>query len=203
MTSVLMLARLRTLLDEASAGFWTEPEEYAALSDGQREVFNIIFKKDPHSQMLKPLLKDKDQTGGSNQAIALPSDFREFVNAKMATTTGGTKIPAKVIDYNDTHLQNVNNSYLKPITASPVVYVKGTTSLGRKIYFEPLSSNADYSITYMTNPTEISSIVEPILPSDTHESIIVYAFSFLLRKDLRQVEADSAYKLFLDMVGKV
>ena len=55
----------------------------------------------------------------------------------------------------------------------------------------------------MTQPTEISAAIEPVLPSEVHEPIIVYAFSFLLRKDLRQVEADSAYKLFLDMVGKL
>lgn len=203
MNSALMYARLATLLDEANSGFWTDTERYAALSDGQREVFNIVFKKDPHHQILKTLLRDSQATGVSNQAISLPSDFKEIMSAKIAITTGGTKIPAKPIDYNDTHLQNVNNSYLKPITASPVVYVKGTTSLGRKIYFEPSSASSDYIINYITEPTEITSAISPILPAEAQEPIIVYAFSFLLRKDLRQVEADSAYKLFLDMVGKI
>jgi len=40
MTTANLLSRLRTLLDEASAGFWTDVECYAALSDGQKEIVN-------------------------------------------------------------------------------------------------------------------------------------------------------------------
>ena len=204
MTSVLMLARLRTLLDESAAGFWTDTEAYAALSDGQREVFNVVFKRDPHSQTLKNLLRDTaDGTAASNQAITLPTDFREFVVAKLAVTTTETKKPCRVIDYNESHFQNQQNTYLAPNKANPVVYVKGTTALGKKIYFEPSSASSDYSITYITQPTEISAAVEPVLPVDAQEPIIIYAFSFLLRKDLRAQEADGAYKIFSDMVGKL
>jgi hypothetical protein len=63
--------------------------------------------------------------------------------------------------------------------------------------------NGDYTIVYLKQPTEISGSAEPLLAEETHEAIILYAFSFLLRKDLRQPEADGAYKLFLDMVGKL
>jgi hypothetical protein len=203
MTSANLLSRLRTLLDESSAGFWTDNECYAALSDGQNEIVNILFQRDPYNQALKTLWKEVSITGGSNQTISIPSDFKEIINAEIAITTGETKKACKKINYDDLHLQNSENSYLKPIIASPVIYVKSTTSLGRKIYFEPSSASSDYTIVYLTQPIGITNIAQPTLPLETQESMIVYAFSFLLRKDLRQAEADSAYKLFLDMVGKL
>ena len=55
----------------------------------------------------------------------------------------------------------------------------------------------------MTNPTEITSVINPVLPDAAHEAIIYFAFSFLLRKDLRAAEADGAYKLALETAGKI
>ena len=203
MTSALMLSRLRTLLDESSAGFWTDNECYYALSDGQREVVNVIFKNNPNSQLLKALFMPKSGTDTSSSAITLPSDFKEFVVASYTTVTTEDQYPCKIVVYDDFFLREKNNTYLAPSRANPVVYVKPDTTIGRKIYFEPTSSHADYSIVYLTEPTEISSSINPLLPAEAQEAIIIYAFSFLLRKDLRATEADGAYKLFLDMVGKL
>src|SRR5574343_1475580 len=100
MTSALLLSRLRTLLDESSVGFWTDTECYAALADGQNEVVNIIFQRDPNNQVLKTLWKVKSGTGVTNQAITI-SDFKELLNAKLAVTTGQDLKPCKVIQYNE------------------------------------------------------------------------------------------------------
>jgi hypothetical protein len=202
MTSAFLLTRLRTLLDESSAGFWTDDECYRALSDGQNEVVNITLQRNPSNQILKTLWKTKSGTGVTNQAITI-SDFKELLNAKLAVTTTQDLKPCKVVEYNELFLHNKDNSYLNPIVASPVVYVSATTSLGRLVYFEPSSASSDYTILYITQPTELSGTTQPLLPLEAQEAMIVYAFSFLLRKDLRQAEADSAYKLFLDMVGKL
>lgn len=202
MTSALMLSRLRTLLDESEAGFWTDDEAYRALSDGQNEIVNIIFQRDPNSRILKTLWKTKSGTGVSNQAILI-TDFKELLNAKLAVTTGDDLKPCKVVEYNELFLHNKDNSYLNPIVASPVVYVSASTSLGRLVYFEPSSASSDYTILYITQPTELNGATQPLLPVEAQEAMIIYAFSFLLRKDLRQAEADSAYKLFLDMVNKL
>ena len=78
MTSAFLLARLRTLLDESSAGFWTDDECYRALADGQNEIVNIVFQKDPSNQILKTLWKSKEGTNVTNQAITI-TDFKEFL----------------------------------------------------------------------------------------------------------------------------
>lgn len=202
MTSTQMLSRLRTLLDENSAGFWTDTECYNALSDGQREVINILFKVNPYHQGLKSLLKTQSAIGVSGTAISLPSDFKELLNATWSTVTGETQFPCNIKDYDTQFLIDKNNTYLAPHRASPVVYIKAGTTVGRKIYFEP-ASTGDYTFVYLTNPPEIDGSTNPILPVETHEPIIVYAFSFLLRKDLRGAEADGAYKLFLEMASKL
>lgn len=203
MTSAEMLARLETLLDEVGTGFYTPTEKYAALSDGQRAVVNFIYQRDPHNQNLKTLLKTVGATNGNNQGIAVPSAFKEIVTGELAVTTGGTLYPCRVVNYDLEFITDKDNDYLKPIAASPVVYVKASTSIGRKIYFEPSSANSDYSLVIFTNPTEITSGTNPVLPDATHEAIIQWAFSFLIRKESRVAEADNAYKLFFEMVGKI
>ena len=203
MTSVLLLSRLRTLLDEAEEGFWTDDECYAALSDAQREAVNNIFARNPFNENLKTLIKTVDGTNVTNQAIALPTAFKDIVTGELAVLTGGTKYPCKVIDYNKDFIDDKNNDYLKPIAASPVVYVKASTVVGRKIYFEPTGANTDYSLLIITNPTEITASINPILPEATHEALIYWAFQFLLRKDLRVEEANGALALFTEMIGKL
>lgn len=203
MTSVLMLARLRTLLDEASASFWTDTEAYAALSDGQRAVTDILFAKNRNHHLLKPLLKQVEGSDAHSYDITLPTDFKEFINATYCTVTTEDKFPCEIKDYNTDFLTDKDNTYLTPIRMNPVVYINATTSLGRKIYFEPSSLHSDYIITYLTQPTEIDGSTQPLLPAETQESMILYAFSFLLRKDMRAQEADGVYKLFLEMTSKL
>ena len=200
MTSANMLARVRTLLDEASAGFWTDAEIYSALSDGQREVVDILFAKSRKHNLLKSLLKTASDTDTTSSAITLPTDFKEFINASYTTLTTEDKLPCKIVDYDEIFLRDKDNTYLTPIRATPVVYLSATTGL-RLIYFEPTSIHCDYSILYLKQPTEIASGTEPILPPETHEAIIMYAFSFVLRKDMRQAEADSALKTFTNLAG--
>ena len=198
MTTALMLARLRTLLDESAAGFWTETEEYAALSDGQKELSNIVFQKNPHSQILKPLLSSKSGTETTGTEIDLPDDFKAFMNAKWSTVTTSTQYPCRIVNYDAQFIQDKNNTYLAPMRASPVIYVVGST-----FSFEPVSTVGDYSSIYLSQTTDIDGSTEPILLAEAHESIVIYAFSFLLRKDLRAQEADGVYKTFLDMAGKL
>lgn len=200
MTSVEMLARLRTLLDEASAGFWTDTEAYSALSDGQREVVDILFSKNRKHSLLKSLLKTATGSNTTSTGITLPTDFKDFVNAEYASVTGASKMPCKLVDYDEVFLRDKENSYLTPIRATPVIYLNATTGL-RLICFEPTSSASDYNIVYLKQPTEIASGTDPILPVETHEAIIMYAYSFLLRKDLRQAEADSILTVFTNLAG--
>ena len=202
MTSALMLARLRTLLDEATASFWTDTECYAALSDGQRMVVDGLYQKSPKHHLLKTLFKRATGSDTTSSAITLPTDFKEFVNATYTTLTTEDQKPCRIVNYDAEFLLEKDNSYLAPNRATPVVYLSATTGL-RLIYFEPTSIHADYTIVYLKQPTEIDGSTNPLLPDETHEAIILYAFSFLLRKDLRAQEADGAYKLFLDMVGKL
>lgn len=197
-----MVIRVRTLLDETgvTTGFWTDTEAYSALSDGQREVVDILFAKSRKHNLLKVLLKTATGSNTTSIGITLPTDFKEFINAQYTSVTGASKMSCNVVDYDEVFLRDKENTYLTPIRATPVVYLSATTGL-RLIYFEPASLTSDYSIVYLKQPTEISGAVEPILSPETHESIIMYAFSFLLRKDQRQAEADSALKVFTNLAG--
>lgn len=188
MTSTEALARVRTLLDEASTGFWTNTEVYSALTDGQKEVANIVLsiyrvrrEANPLEKMPTILINLLTNVTGTNKSSSVekPNDFWQLSSAKFARITGETEKTCIVKIYDDEYLRSVDNLYSKPSKGFPHVYDFGTT-----IEFNPSSSSGDYTIYYFKKTTDIDENTEPILPEETHNAIVQYAYEEVIVKDI-------------------
>lgn len=208
MTRTEMLARVRTLLDEASASFWTDTEVYSALADGQQEVANYflnIYKikaeQDLDTLIPQPLevLYTAETNTTATGLVSRPSDFWHLVSATFAYTGGlsGTFYNCRIERFSASMFYNINNTYLSATTTNPIVYDVFSTS--QKFYFQPaVSGTGAYSISYIKIPTAISSSVDPTLPVQTHSAIVHWATAQMLFKDDRPQEAQLHLQNFIN-----
>ena len=209
MTYTEMLARVRTLLDEASASFWTDTEVYAALTDGQQEVANYFLNiyKIKSSQNLNALLpqpleslvkSEIDTTATSG--ITKPSDYWHLISAKYAYTGGltGTYYNCRIERVSATRDFNLQNTYLTASNTYPTVY-EAYSGSDLMLFFSPLpSGTAAYNITYVSTPTAINGSTSPILPVQTHSAIVHWGVAQMLFKDQRPQEAQLHLQNFLN-----
>ena len=199
MTRTEMLARCRTLLDEATAAFWTDAEVYSALADAQQAVANYFLSihkiellSNPKAPIPQPLesLYAVDTNTTATGLVSLPADYWHLLAASFAYTGGlaGTFYVCRIYRLGETMFRDVNNSFFAGTTTDPIVYE--VYSSGRKFYFLPaVSGTGGYALNYLKIPTAISSSVDPTLPVQTHNAIVFYAVAQMLFKDQRPQEA--------------
>lgn len=210
MTSTVMLAAVRTILDESSASFWTDNEIYAALADGQNEVINKLLsvyraKRQIGPETLLPLelasISVRVVGFGAASAVALPVGFLELIAAKWDHDNSGGKIPCRIITPSEAHFME-NNTYLVATSTDPVVWIAVDAGDGLpSIIFRPVySTTGAYDIDYLDKPTDIASGVNAELPVNTHNAIVHFATSRMLYKDQRVEEAQIQYNLFLEQL---
>ena len=208
MTRTEMLARTRTLLDEASASFWTDTEIYAALADGQQEcanyflnIYKIKSKDDlsvPIPQPLEVLYKVATATTTTG-IVDKPSDYWHLLSASFAVTGGlaGTFYNCRIERFSASMFFNINNTYLVASTTSPIVYDVYSTS--HKFYFRPdVSGTGAYGLNYLKTPTAITASVNPELDVQTHSAIVHWATAQMLFKDQRPQEAQLHLQNFIN-----
>lgn len=192
MTSAEALARVRTLLDEASAGFWTDNEIYSALTDGQNEVitiklneFRVKSKFDlntPLPDSLRALVTSTTGTG----TTSLAADYLHYVNVYTSTT------PVYVRDFNFNRSHSSMNTYLASSSSTPYCYFNAT-----QIVFE---TSVSWTLDYLKQPADIASGANPpTLEDKAMNAVIQYAFALLLKKD-KDPRADGEFAIFLQLV---
>lgn len=199
MNSAQMVSMLDELLDtsaSASGTFYTTSHYYSELSAGQREVATILNKKG--SNKVQSLLKDVAVT--ANYYVACPSDFVEFNAVKFAYD--GTNYHRCDIYTYPEYLDAIENPYKTPTAYDPIAYIKGDTTLGRKIFCYPVHTTPTTSkilITYLASPTDIDGSTNSVLPAETHNAIVKFAFAKLLMRDKRVEESAKAMKEFYSL----
>jgi hypothetical protein len=208
MTRTEMLARVRTLLDEASASFWTDTEIYSALADGQQEVANYFYKiysmalkENPEAKLPQPLesLVISTSATTATSGVAKPSGFWHIISAKYANTGGlsGTFYPCRVERINSMLDFNINNTYLASSASDPKVYEAYSASL--LLWFSPTPTGTGaYTLNYLQIPASITSSVDPVLPVQTHSAIVHWATSQMLLKDSKPQEAQLFLQNFIN-----
>jgi len=204
MTSPNMLAKLRTLLDEASATFWSDTECYASLADGQREVINfalIFYNKNPEHipEVLRPLLTSTSSTiGSSGSSASLPASFIAPVSVKYSHTNG-TQVPTFIRSNGQGHFFKQANSLLQPVATTPFTYF--CYFLAGTIVFETAAATTSgYTLEYLALPTDIASGQNATIPDFTHNAIVQYAYAQLLLKDKKHQEAAQEWQKFMAML---
>jgi len=213
MTAATMLSRVRTLLDESSAGYWTDNEIYAALADGQNEVINILLTRYKSTGNLpKPLtyiIKDYYDATVTSDGYEIEDDVLEIMNVMYAAQTDGTtEYPAVIKEYSYGVEENEDNGYLSATYTRPICYIKGQISspYPRLLIVKPDPDDTNKGVVRMSvvyRPENIASGKEPTLPEETHNAIVHYAVFDLLMKEERAEEAMVQNKKFTELVSVI
>ena len=206
MTTAEMLARVRTLIDESFAQFWTATEIYSALTDGQLEYASEIANayqerlranpKEPIPEVIRPLYQPATQTlTAGSTTLLLPPDFLHDMSVYVYGTINKPFFRREI---SETTLYRQANPYL----AGNYYYIDNntTTQLGR-INFEisALGSDASVDFNYIKIPPYIDgdatpSSLEPTLLATAHPAIVDYAANFLNKKAKLMATSPNDYK---------
>lgn len=205
MLSTDMLARVRTLIDEASASYWQDGEIYSALSDGQTEAVNFLYgiyeakKKVDDSIMLpdvlSPLTKSLSNSITSSYTVAVPTDLFKLIAIEI-TNGANPKVAALRRDFTEKTIFYQYNSLMNG--TNDITYFSNAANY----YFNQLL-NGSYNIYYLENPPTIASGVNPIVGSAVHDAICLFAFSAVLKKDQRVEESTQNFNQFLLLLTKI
>ena len=204
MTSTVMLAAVRTILAESTAGFFTDAEIYTALADGQTEVIKYLIdiyrakrridSKTPLFYELESILNDDT---GTTQSVAVPSGFLELISATFDHNGTGGENPCNIVNMNVLPFYE-NNTYLSATDVSPRVYIKSISDVVTIVFLPTLSGTPAYTIHYLKSPTDIASGQNAVLPVTTHNAIVYFTVSRMLSKEQRLQEAQIYLQNFMN-----
>jgi len=197
MTSTVMLAALRTILDESSASFWTDAEAYAALADGQNEVIQRLLAKYRATGVANyELLSLRNDDTGTDDDIAVPAGFLELLGATYSYNGTVAQAKCEKITY-EQMLDREDSSYTSATYTEPTVHISSVSDTVQLHFLPTKSGTPACTFHYIKSPTDIASGTNPTLPVTTHSAIVHYAASRMLDKDQRPTEAQAQYGLFL------
>jgi hypothetical protein len=188
MLNTEMLARVRTLLDEASAGFFTDAEIYSALTDGQKQVANFLLSKFQNYQKLpeplRPLLVNPVASSGTS--INVPADYWHDFSLKYGSSVGAKQVAIKR-ELKDI-AQVEDNSYL---TDFYYTIDSDTINFG-------ISGTQYYTLIYLKKPTAIDGSTQPILSESSHSAIVHWATAQMFIKDQKIPESQVMMKNYME-----
>lgn len=209
------LSRLRSLLNESTAGFYTDAELYQYLDSGMNIAIQLYLSKMEQARLedrykgsiaLQPLhtLDASNTTSTSTQEYNLPSDY--LITDYCEYDVDGTSIsryPAVLVDYNRWKFLS-QNTYQGFSVTNPGYYIRAD-KIGLTEQITSANANA-YNHYYYKKPTAITSSSassEIPIKLETHEGIILLAFHLALLKDNRPQEAQAEYAKAMDILNKL
>lgn len=220
MTSANLLLRVRTMLDEASASYWSDAEIYAAATDGQSTLLSLALAVDSAKE-------DKS----ANQDIDLSLFLSYFYSVVTGTVASGTSTitlsgavleilwllynpaaasplyPVRFRRLGEAYQFQSRNQYLSGTSAANDYYaipLKAASGSGT-ITLETASTNnaATYNAGVITQPADIAAGQSPTAPDIAMDAIATFAFGRMMIKDQRNDEANAAFARFLQMAQGV
>lgn len=215
-----MLARLRSLLDESTAAFWSNDELYRNLSDGQREIAAFAMKlfRDRGRKNLPAVLNPLMSTVNGNCANDTQGDIAltyynvtgmwDIVQALYTPDVDGLDDYARcrIVENDIDFLRISQNLYTRGTVSSPLALIKTKheSTYSTEVFFKPdkTGSNAGAVIQYIKSPTDIAAGTEPILDDFTHNAIVQFAYSQALLRDQRTQEGLAEYQKFQDFLTR-
>lgn len=207
MLSTDLITATRSLLDEASASFWTDNDLYLYLSDGQREIVNYLLaiykaksQVNPQEELPEILASLEKTISGTSivYVLAAPSDYLHLIDMQWGVHSG-TLYPAFIRQSQRNTIFEMNNTFLAGTTTNPIVIVKGDSSGSKAFNFIP-QVTGDYLGTYLRIPPILTASVNPLLPDNTKSAIVNYALASALAKDKNYSESSMFYQKFLQQI---
>lgn len=193
MTMTEALSRLRFILDESSAGFWSDADLYDMLDQGQEAVIDYCIRSERvrskieklyRHPTLEPLITKVTTNIVSGQADYTFStmsitNFRESYSLTLlyagSQATRATRISKNELNSRD------SNTYAVASTNSPAYAVEPAQITIRPI---PSANSAGGVIfEYYKNPASVTSLADFTLRAETHEAIIYKAAALATEKD--------------------
>lgn len=215
MTQSAALLRLRALLNETSAGFWTDTQLYAYLDMAQGMVVEFLVTKTYESRragddfyrnnVLEPLstLDSSNTTSTSVREYTLPTDFLMTDYCEYYPTLVRPLVKARLDSFNSI-MWKEQNVFLIPTAAYPSYYIRGN-----KIGFSPVPTSGgatSYLHYYYKRPTEIAAGTasnEIPIGQAGHEAVVISAFALALKQDGKsqesELEIQTAYSIIKNL----
>jgi hypothetical protein len=185
LTQTVALARLRILVGERSANYWSDTELYACLDAGQNAVIQFgigLKRKGVRVPYLDPIIA-RDNIGwtASTQEYTLPTGCLEVLYVDMSgaytQADGGIATPMPL----DELYWKISNAYTLPTRPKPACYITGGN-----VGFYPIPSasvGATSNIIFYKQPTAVASGQDFTLKGDTHEAILEFGAYYAFNKD--------------------
>lgn len=206
MTQVECLARLRGLLNEASAGFFPDATLYKYIDSAQNEVIALGKSKQDYlrkvekgyeTAYLQPIINITASTvlvAGTGE-YAVPSGFLWEASLIIDVDNAGTFNKSTFNSYSDV-LWKEDSSFTQATSRHPRHYIR-QGFLGVR----PLpSAVGHYILAYYKQPTEVSSGQTFTLNSETHNAILWFAFSYALTQNNRNQESQNARQTAINLI---
>lgn len=210
MTDTVAIARIRDLLNEATAGFWSATDILNYLNSAINEATQIGLSKliearkvDPNaeSQLLQPLISIR--TGSvvsATQEYALESDYMETASVVYKAVTGGSLKPAIFAKHPEVARIH-NNSWLAFTADHPAFYIRAS-KIG--FYPTPTWSGTGYIQYYYKQPNAMTnSGAEIPIKAEAHDGIVLIAYHYGLLKEKMFSEADMQFQKGIQIITSV
>lgn len=211
MTDTEAISRVRSLLNEATAGFWSAGDLVYYIDTAMNVAIQAGLAKleearklDMHaeSSLLQPLLVLSASSALVNgtQEYALDSDFLTTGSATYKAVTGGSLKPAIYAKHPEVARIN-NNSWLAYTADHPAYYIKNS-----KIGFYPIPTwtGSGYAHNYYKKPTALSgSGVEIPVKVEAHDGIVLIAYHYGLLKEKMYSEADAQFQKGIQIINSI
>ena len=193
-----LLAKLRAILDEATAGFWTDAELLYFLNMGQNEAIQILLGKqremrrlDPsysHPSLVNSILKTYAITTSVANSYTLPTDFLQMELVRMGDATATTRyltmteVPYQTLIKGSTNTY-VQHSYNSSTYTGQVYYSIIGSTLQTSFATFPNGDFSKIDIWYFYQPAVMTTDVDPVLKNETHEAILNIACGYAHSKN--------------------
>ncbi|MBK7266164.1 MAG: hypothetical protein IPI12_07505 [Ignavibacteriales bacterium] len=205
MTTEEMITRIRSILDEREAGFWSDAEVLNALNDAQDEVVNyclFVFTSGGVDSrlplLLTPLQQEVVYEAVTGLWVTLPEGFMYPVSVKCAISDGEEEKPCVFKSPGANHFYEEDNHWLKPGEKNLYCYITGG-----KLNFSTTINNGTVKMLYLKKADRITNENDCLLPDNASGAIIAAAASQLLEKDKQYEESGALYAMFTAKIEKL
>lgn len=205
MTTEEMITRIRSILDEREAGFWSDAEVLNALNDAQDEVVNyclFVFTSGGVDNrlplLLTPLQQEMVSEAVTGLWVTLPVGFMYPVSVKCAISEGDVEKPCVFKSPGKNHFFEEDNKWLKPGEKNLYCFITGG-----KLNFGTPINNGTVKMLYLKKADRITNENNCLLPDNASGAIIAAAASQLLEKDKQYEESGTLYAMFTAKIEKL
>jgi len=208
MTIANAYLKLKAILDEATALFWTSANLHYYLSSGQTQATQMLLQIEDTIRKTDGNYRHPDLAVLINYAdlalvngtatSALPTGHLRTLSAEVKYT-GVTQAWASEITLAELGHKR-GNTYSIPTVTDPVFYIVGAT-----IGVFPVPDAGSGTVTsghrYYKHPVAVTPSVQFILEDNLHEAIIEYAAYMAFEQDGNTQEAQLHLQNFSGMIG--